>query len=361
MEQNEMKKVRYNWPDVMKLLGMVCVFIIHSQRCGDYIFLCRCVALALFFIPAGVFAGKSLMQPFGEFLKNNFLRIMVPYFIFSVVAAVCNVIIYGTSLPAVFLKVLYGGREHLPGAALWFLPALFCVRLYLYIGNRIAQKLSADRKKQMIYLSGWVILVWGISSVIRHFLSQMEIHGISNLPLPWSADCAGVFLPIYFTGYLLADPLKKFSWGTCNILWKIAWWLCIGIVLVFSIKPDWWKIFYRMVSTGNDVLDCMVPEFLCAAPLLFGILCIAKMLDKVNIFGKLGGDTLYYCGLEGVFELTLAGIGWICSAVFAGAILFEPSQWHFAVYVAVEMLLMILFLTPVFKKILHPVLSCGQS
>ena len=103
MEQNEMKKARYNWPDVMKLLGMVCVFIIHSQRCGDYIFLCRCIALALFFIPAGVFAGKSLMQPFGEFLKNNFLRIMVPYFIFSVVAAVCNVIVYGTSLPAVFL------------------------------------------------------------------------------------------------------------------------------------------------------------------------------------------------------------------------------------------------------------------
>lgn len=349
---NEKPKVRYNWPDVLKLIGMFCVFAMHTNRFGEYSFLFRSITLSLFFIPAGVFAAKSLELSFRDFLKSSLLKIMVPYFVFSAIAAICNMILTGDSLLKLFVKVLYGGREHLPGAALWFLPALFCVRLYLYFGNRMAQKLASGRKGQLIWLSVFVFVVWGLGSMIRYFLFSVEIHGIQNIPLPWNADWAGVFLPIYFTGYLLSDWLKKFSLKECNIAWKIGWCACTVLVIAVIIKPELWKSVYRWTTICNPVLDCMIPEFLCAFPLLFGFFAIAKMLDRVNLFGKLGSDTLYYCGLEEPFKLCLAAVGWGMAKCFA-QLSFEPDQWNFAVYVIVEMLLMVFVLTPISKKLFH--------
>lgn len=343
-------KVRYNWPDVMKLIGMFCVFAMHTHRVDVYGFVFRSITLSLFFVPAGVFAGKTLTQPFRDFVKNGLLKIMVPYFIFSVIAAGCSMILTGDSPLALVVKILYGGREHLPGAALWFLPALFCVRLYFYVGGRLAQKLSANRKWQMVWLVVWSGIVCAVCCVIRNVFVQSKFIGMENFTLPWSADWAGIFLPIYLTGYLFADWLKKFSLKDCNMGWKFLSGACVMLVIAMVVKPEWWHRFYLLIQTPSLVLDSLIPEFLCSLPLLFGIFIIAKLLDRVNVLGKLGGETLYYCGLEAPFVLCVTGIGWLCSRYFP-QITFVPGQWNFAVYVVVEMLFMIFVLTPISKKL----------
>ena len=358
MELNEKKQNRCNWADAMKLLGMCCVFILHSKRCGEYDALCRHVFASLFFIPAGVFAEKSLTLPFREFLKNNFRRLVVPYFILGIIAAVCERICDPCSFRKLLLGVLYGGRDLLSGgAALWFLPALFCVRLYFYICKKTAQKLSCNARWQTFYLIIFCSIICASFRVIQVYLMKFELLGPGRwICLPWSADWAGVYLSLYLIGYLFADWFKNISWSKCNFFWKIIWIFCISLVIIALVKPEIFSYFVRIVVRyifrGNYLgFNFFVEEVFCAMPFTLGIFAIAKLLNHIDITGKFGRDTLYYCGMEMPFYLCMVAITWFCNRFFP-QITFEPMQWHCAIYVAVEWLLVICLLTPVSKKFL---------
>lgn len=153
-----MEKIRYDIIDELKGITILLVLIGHilvgiignynivvpytnevtNEEAVCYILkdLIYSFHMPLFFIIAGFFANHSLKKSFKDMLKNKFLRLGVPYFFWSFVAAVCMQIISkyttnGLGIKDFLLSPIY------PFFQYWFLYDLFFLFIIYYIFNSI--------------------------------------------------------------------------------------------------------------------------------------------------------------------------------------------------------------------------------
>ena len=135
------QKVRYDWVDALKFLGISSIYVGHMGEAAGALYpftFQYCVAL--FFLASGFFAPHTEQQAFWPFLKKKFCAIVLPYFAFSAINVVVNVLTWGCSFTEfvdLVVAVFMGVRTKTAAAALWFLPCLFVISIGHYLLKKL--------------------------------------------------------------------------------------------------------------------------------------------------------------------------------------------------------------------------------
>ncbi len=134
-----MLQERVLWIDKLKAFGILSVILGHIQSpFGAFIFSWH---MPLFFFLSGFFIHSE--RPVSEFLNQDFRRIMIPFFIFALIAMMIEPIKrimlnresldYFHEYAEIFIYMDYAHLNNTYAFVLWFLPALLFGRLIVYL------------------------------------------------------------------------------------------------------------------------------------------------------------------------------------------------------------------------------------
>ncbi len=135
---------RISWVDTLKAIGILSVILGHIQTpFTAFIFSWH---MPLFFFIAGFFIKYDISSR--EFITKDFKRLMIPYFIFSILALIIETLKrlsinkenldYFFELKGIFLYMDYPNLINTYAFVLWFLPALFLGRFLIHLlGKKI--------------------------------------------------------------------------------------------------------------------------------------------------------------------------------------------------------------------------------
>lgn len=132
---------RIDWIDIAKGLGMLAIIWGHICCKGWSNNLVYSFHIPLFFFLSGLVYNNAKYTSFVTFVKNRAKRLLLPYFIYSVVTwAIWAAFTYVTHRPCddFFAPLLQtfiaqgSGGFLVHNVALWFIPCLFFVELIYY-------------------------------------------------------------------------------------------------------------------------------------------------------------------------------------------------------------------------------------
>lgn len=351
--------VRYNWPDIMKLIAIWMVFMLHSHMAGELNMFLHDHSIAVFFFCSGFFVPKYLDLPLKQYAGHFFVRLMIPYFFFAAVSMI-TVWLAGPGIQSVSrmsVCVLLGMRDHLHSPALWFLPALFCTAVLYWMTVRLAHRLSPHP----LVRGAWIFVFAAVSCCIAKTI-QPVLHAIplghGSWALPWSADSALEYLPFYALGAWAFPHLKDFSFrNSFRTLPGLIFLLAGAAALVFTVL-----CFFRPELSMTGIPSYTQHPFAHGAiriaysfPVTLGVLFAALCLNRLTFPAKLGAQTLCCCGLELIFLLTLASVQTLFDFSVPGwnirntpdQIQNIPASALFAVF---EILVIVFLFVPFFRK-----------
>ncbi len=238
--------------------------------------------VALFFILSGYLFKVKENEKFTTFVKNKFLRLMVPYFIWAFLFLIPYMIL-GSNVANTLNKnvsfdfkrsifgIFYGiGTDNLlkQNSPLWFLPALFSMNIAYYF---IIKFTSKNKKVKTLMLLPLIIIAY----ISVYFL---KIH------LPWGLNTVlnlGIF---FYIGYLL----KEYNvLGNKSFLFK--WYTIISVFIVGLLTCFLNKkaIDYMTYSYGYFTL-----AILSALCLSFVTIYISMLINKNKVLEYIGKNTL---------------------------------------------------------------------
>ncbi len=191
-----MNTKRIQYLDIAKAIGIILVIIGHISQNEIITSVIYSFHMPLFFILSGYLYHKGNT-------KNKIKKILIPYFLFSIISYLYWFFIEknlrGQNGDAVtlFLNIFIaraGSENYLFNAVMWFLPCLLITQLiYGGIDNIIKNK----------YLKALTIL---LLSLVGYILSKMEI-----FRLPFTLDITFMSLLFYFLGQCLKSIEEKYK------------------------------------------------------------------------------------------------------------------------------------------------------
>ncbi len=294
------QKVRYDWVDALKFLGISSIYVGHMGDAAGALYpftFQYCVAL--FFLASGFFAPHTEQQAFWPFLKKKFCAIVLPYFAFSAINVVVNVLTWGCSFTEfvdLVVAVFMGVRTKTAAAALWFLPCLFVIS----IGHYLLKKLLRWE---------WLVVLVGLG-----FYVATEI-GIPYRPVGeprmfFGIDSAMCYILYYALGAALFPYLKDFHFRSLKPWAKALFWaVTLACAFVACV------VYFKGPSFPIDALPFELPRAISvfysaglALSLVFLNFIGAKLLAHVHAFTEIGRNTLILCGTENIMKEILAAL-----------------------------------------------------
>lgn len=188
-------------------LRAVSIFLIvygHNHYDSDFAMFLSSFRLPMFFIISGYISKNKSRLALESFMKKMLRRILIPYFLISLILYTKWYFInrhFGESVllnydPVKnFIGIFYaqGGNEYMNwGVPMWFLPALFCVSLTDLFISKIGSPLKP-------------VFVLFLPLIGYYSYALLGFH------LPWSADISMVVYPYYYFGTQLNN--LKFKGG----------------------------------------------------------------------------------------------------------------------------------------------------
>lgn len=293
---------RYNWLDVMKLIGIWLMYVTHYDGMGRYGMVGQYTLLGILFFASGFTAFRAEEKTWRNFAKEKFLRLMVPYFVFGVLVLAVRVFLFELTIGEMiqWMKgLLYGARNVCPVAAMWFLPCLFFMELYHETIRRLLKKPA---------------LVWICAAVASAAVKLIHEGAV----LPWGMDMAARFWIYYAIGDA-ASLLARSGWLYDN-QHKLGWRLTAAVGVALS----WYVLyinFYYGLTYFPSLFGVNEPSYFVLSGITFlyecsGIACAfsaALLLQKSKLLCAMGRSTLVLCTTEQLVKIlvppALAAIG----------------------------------------------------
>ena len=230
------KSKRLPFIDIARAFAMLSIVLLHAlstaSHGGEIYRFLMCFNVPLFFVLSGLTFRVKADESFWHFLTNKFLRIMLPYFIWSLLFLI-PYYIFGREASAELSQnasfdivsqaksILYGNgvagalKQNTP---LWFLPALFSTEILYYF---IVKKIQKP-KFQMLTLLGIVLV--GFLSILF----------MKDIYLPWGINSALQIGLCFYAGFLLKNYVEKIKHPLILIMLLI-----VGIVsYIFNAKQN---------------------------------------------------------------------------------------------------------------------------
>ena len=274
-------KQRVAWLDIAKALTIFCVVLGHTLRGG----MCQTIVysfhVATFFFLSGMTCkGES----FGKCIKNDFIRIMIPYYCFGFIS-ICIFYLLGefaagkfeldvnTSFFGNLWELIYAcpkGNRMKFNMPLWFLPCLFVTKLLYYTLQKLCK--------------GSYIAVL-LSSFACACLGFLYVRFV-GLRLPFNISVALKMLAFFTLGrsfYLILPSLE-------NIVISKSKTLFIGIILLLITSVI--AVFSPKVNYSGDTFP-NIASFLVTATLGSLSMCFVSMgISRNKLIEYTGRHTL---------------------------------------------------------------------
>ncbi|MEC1449983.1 acyltransferase family protein [Bacillus haynesii] len=266
---------RIDWIDVSKGVGIILVVLGHTPTpdwLKTFIFAFH---MPLFFFLSGLVYYDGNMT-FTSFLFKKIKTLLLPYFIFSVLAYLFWVLVErhftftGSSDvdPVVpFKGIFYSMPDdymltHNP--ALWFLTCLFVVEMLFFIIKRWG------RGRLFIVIAVMVTAVLG-------YLNDQYV----GIKLPWNIEVALTAIVFYSAGFLLKNNLKEMR-DRRTLLLTLLLFIAVGCLQTLNVRVD-----MRANEYGNMAIF-YITSFLGTAGVIFS----SFKLEKAKLLQFLGKNSL---------------------------------------------------------------------
>lgn len=313
------QKARYDWVDALKFLGISSIYVGHMGTAAGTLYpftFQYCVAL--FFLASGFFAPRAEQQSFWPFLKKKLCTIVLPYFAFSAINLVVDVLTWGCSFTEfvdLILAMFMGVRTKTVAAALWFLPCLFVISIGHYALKKFLRK-------------DWLVVLVSLGFYIATEIG-IPYRPVGEPRMFFGIDSAMCYILYYALGAVLFPYLKEFHFHGLKLWAKVLFW---GAALVCTFVAC--VVYFKGPSFPIDALPFQLPKAIrlfysagLALAFLFLNFIGSKLLAHVKAFTEIGRNTLILCGTENIMKEVLAAL-----VSLTGLKLEIPSQFAAFVY-----------------------------
>lgn len=302
-------KQRVRWADILKMLGMLLIYLGHLPVSENTYLFIFAQHVPLFFFAAGFFATMEPKEgSFFAFLWKKIRSLVIPYFLFSLLTILYMCIAGMRSwdaLPQMLLSMALGIRNQTPAIQLWFLPCLFVISIFFELAKRII------RSKWFLALIVAALYVVGI-----FFLG----HQPTLYPSwAWNVDSAFVYLLYFFLGALLFPIVHAWHYKKQKSGIKALWWILFLLSLAYEVL-----LLFRSTAISAYLNQALGGRWfqlvnLCSTLLLlFFFVSLARLLEKIpgvsTFLARIGKDSLYLNGNEMIFKnlfsLLFGVLGW---------------------------------------------------
>ncbi|MBP3635030.1 MAG: acyltransferase [Bacilli bacterium] len=278
-------KKRINFIDIARAFAMIFIVLghtlVHSEHCRLIFKFLYSFHVVLFFILSG-YTFKLKNESFLSFIKNKFIRIMIPYFVWAVLFLIPYMILgskvgdtIGTTssfdLSKQLLNVLYGNGNMSAlkqNSALWFLPALFTMEVVYYLIIRLVNKYKKITFPVLI------------SSISINYI----VNAFLPIILPWGINTALTLGTFFYLGYLFKNYKVFENNSKLFNKYYIIIILIIGVLACFFNKSNVSCIEYEY---GYFTLALI--SGLC---LSIVFIYIAYLINKNKVLEYIGRNTM---------------------------------------------------------------------
>lgn len=275
-------KERIHWIDILRAIAMIAVVLGHTLRGGSVQTYLYSFHFALFMFISGLVASER-KESYGQFLKHNLQRLVVPYLAFGLI----SIIIYqllgkiaagalGEQINGSFLEnigwLLYGSSRngHMDyNHPLWALACLFVCNHFFYLLKLAGHHLKNDKAVRLTALV--------VFAILGYLNCQWD------LVLPWHIETAFTMMVFYLSGSLLKGFLN-------NLDGKLAILLAGAIVLIIA-GGTLGRLNGRIMYSGN-VYNNLALFYGGAFASIFGYLLLAKAVNRQPQLEYVGRRTL---------------------------------------------------------------------
>ena len=263
---------RIAWLDILKLLGIMSVYIGHQgPGVGRlYPFVWNFEIPLLFFCSGVIHKDREAILPY---IKRKALCLMVPYYFFLLLCLGKTLLLETVTRKDILWFFIYGilGCKEFPFVDfLWFFPALFAMSI-------IARWLHILIPDTRIRFPVCLVL---------SYLAGIYLAEFKHVPL--SLNLSLVYLMYYEAGFALHSIYR----GKLRLAFRAGGWLFIVYAAVV------YRLGSRLIPPSpNPVLSFFTGT--CGTFfLILAFIYMAKALQGCSFFARLGKHTLYYYGNE---------------------------------------------------------------
>lgn len=270
------KKVRYEWLDVLRAAAILFVILGHQAANGIYSVasVTSHVKLAIFFAVSGFLFSKSKIDKPKEFFKNKLFRLLLPYIYLCSISKLIPGAVNAIRGKAVFTDVLIThAKQLLHGDILWFIPNLFIAEIVMFAVLKIVKK----NDKALIILS--------IVSLIAGYFAKTP-----GTILPFRINTVLVTWPLLVFGYLIRDYINVLDKKYKLIIGSVsAAVYCAGPVLARIIRGQW-----IIMNINDSIYDSYVFNILLALAGTLAAFMLVQFIPFPRFVKALGRNTLFY-------------------------------------------------------------------
>lgn len=280
----ENMNTRTQWIDSLKAIAIFWIYLGHFGDNGKQLYqFAFSFHVPLFFFISGLFYKKcNSISELLSIIKNSFIKLIIPYFIFSIISLVFFSLYNNSSVDQVkemALQILPAIRNQIFAASLWFLPCLFSmITIYSII-------LLAIKNKHVIFL---VCLTTFIMS------TKLQLGFVPSLF--FNIDSALLYIVYYALGAYISGYIRNRELTPENKYKYTALLLIVTIsvaVFIYSYFFGAGSIYKYIQSETIRILLSFVVTVLLFVPNIV----LSKYMTLTPIL-EIGRYTLVLCGTE---------------------------------------------------------------
>ena len=306
---------RIIWIDVAKAIGIFAIYVGHISttegvQCMPFVWSFH---VALFFLISGFSeAISSKEMGFGRFLVKKIKTLFIPWLTFALVSIAIHFVkmgYSGTELIKGIKKMVLGciRNNFVPSAgAIWFLTCLFVIQILFFFIKKLKNK--------------WLIL--GVAAVIH--IVALLLFDVNAPKMPYNFDTAMYYILYYAIGYISFKTINSVLNAKTlkgKILLVASGVLSFGYCGIKILGKDIFSSLYYVPYLNKlfSVLSTLI--------IIYAVILLAKILENVEPFQKIGQNTMYLCAGEYVthtvlyYTLALIGIFIKVQSTFYGIVL----------------------------------------
>lgn len=287
---NVENKNRVDWIDTLKLIGIFYIYLGHlGKDAGKLYPFVFSFHVPLFFMISGLFfRTPDNYKDAWDKIKSSFIKIIIPYFVFSLIGVTIYTIKWDYSPDRVMdmmKNVLFGIRNKVPLASLWFLPCLFVVIVYYCIASMITKN----------------PLVIFLVSLLIYCLTPYWFNTLS-LPV-FNVNFALNYMAFFSLGVLLSKKVK-IDWPKC---YEGKHRVSMMAIILLSFLYFAYSYQYGAFTVINSIKQMQVKYFsvfIITCVMFIPTIAMAYWID-IPAFKRLGRNTLALCGTEQIIKVSI--------------------------------------------------------
>jgi len=291
---------RIDWVDVLKFLGIFAIYLGHfADSAGKFYPFVFEYHVALFFFVSGFFLKYKKEERYIEFAIKKFKRLMIPYFsltfLYLIIYSSQNNFDVSAVLP--FIKNIFlGVRNTLVVGSAWFIPCLF-IALLMFDGF---MRIFKGNKLGVLFCS------------IVCFLISMYLFPVIGISIPslfWNIDSAFYYIIYVALGNVFYSCIEKFDFEKLSNQLKYLYinFNIFSILFTIAVYFKGSNYFINFLHISNS-LGLTILYVVKTLIMIYANVLLAKSLVHIPVLSKIGKDTLYLCGIEGLWKITVFSI-----------------------------------------------------